>query len=66
MHKGHKYTMSAAALQQRRLAARKSNPIGKMTVVKISQNNCDWARAEFGTVNRALNRFREAGASRFS
>jgi hypothetical protein len=37
-----------------------------MTAVKVSQRNCDWARTEFGTVNRALNHFREAGASRFN
>lgn len=64
MHKGHKYTMSAAALQQRRLAARKSNPIGKMTVVKISQDNCDWARIQFGTINKALDYLRKLNVER--
>lgn len=62
----NKYTMSPAALKQRRLAAKKLKTEGRMTAVKVSQRNCDWARTEFGTVNRALNNFREAGASRFN
>lgn len=62
----NKYTMSPAALKQRRLAAKKLKTEGRMTAVKVSRRNCDWARTEFGTVNRALNHFREAGASRFN
>ena len=60
----NKYTMSPAALKQRRLAAKKPKTEGRMTAVKVSQRNCDWARTEFGTVNRALNHFREANGPR--
>ena len=60
----NKYTMSQAALRQRRLAAKKLRTEGRMNAVKVSQRNSDWARAEFGTVNRALNHFREASAPR--
>lgn len=60
----NKYTMSKAALKQRRLAAKKLKTEGRMTAVKVSQRNSEWARAEFGTVNRALNHLREACASR--
>ena len=62
----NKYTMSQAALRQRRLAAKKLRTEGRMNAVKVSQRNSDWARAEFGTVNRALNYLREASASRFN
>lgn len=60
----NKYTMSPAALKQRRLAAKKLKTEGRMTAVKVSQRNSDWARAEFGTVNRALNHYRGASAPR--
>lgn len=59
-----KYRMSPAALKQRRLAAKKLKTEGRMTAVKVSQRNYDWARAEFGTVNRALNHFYEANGPR--
>ena len=59
-----KYRMSPAALRQRRMAAKKLKTEGRMTAVKVSQHNCDWARTEFGTVNRALNHYREASAPR--
>lgn len=62
----NKYTMSPAALKQRRLAAKKLKTEGRMTAVKVSQRNSDWARAEFGTVNRALNYIRGASAPRFN
>ena len=60
----NKYTMSPAALKQRRLAAKKLKTEGRMTAVKVSQRNSDWARAEFGTVNRALSHLREANGPR--
>lgn len=62
----NKYTMSPAALKQRRLAAKKLKTEGRMTAVKVSERNSDWARAEFGTVNRALNYIRGASAPRFN
>jgi hypothetical protein len=62
----NKYTMSPAALKQRRLAAKKLKTEGRMIAVKVSQRNSDWARAEFGTVNRALNYIRGASAPRFN
>jgi hypothetical protein len=62
----NKYTMSPAALKQRRQAAKKLKTEGRMTAVKVSQRNSDWARAEFGTVNRALNYIRGASAPRFN
>ena len=62
----NRYTMSPAALRQRRLAAKKLKTEGRMTAVKVSQRNSDWARAEFGTVNRALNYIRGASAPRFN
>lgn len=59
-----KYRMSPAALRQRRMAAKKEKTEGRMTVARISRTNNDWARIEFGTVNRALNHLRAAGVSR--
>ena len=59
-----KYRMSPAALRQRRMAAKKLKTERRMNAVKVSQRNSDWARAEFGTVNRALNHYREASAPR--
>lgn len=56
------YTMSRAALQQRRTAANKRRTNEKMTVAKVSVTNSDWARIEFGSVNRALAHFRTSAA----
>lgn len=59
MKRRKKYTMSKAALAQRKAASARPRIEGDMTAVKVSVVNNNWARWNFGTANRALNEFRK-------
>ena len=56
------YTMTKAALKQRRAAAKKRKTEGDMTVARVSVANRDFATINYGSVNRAITHLREASA----
>ena len=56
------YTMTKAALKQRRAAAKNRKSEGDMTVARVSVANRDFATINYGSVNRAITHLREASA----
>lgn len=51
------YTMSEAALAQRRAARMKPDSCHDWRSAKVSAELMDWAREKFGTVNNALKHY---------
>ena len=54
--------MTKAALKQRRAAAKRQKTEGAMTVARVSVANRDFATINYGSVNRAITRLREASS----
>ena len=52
--KHRRYTMTDAARIQRSNANRKPNAVHDWTTTKVSRQLMDWAKENYGSVNRAL------------